>query len=454
MNFYFSLRHRAELKTTLGIAMPIIISNLAQISLGLIDSAMVGNISYRHLAASSLVINVISIPQVVCIGMAIGILPLVGIARGKRDPVGCSRYLFNGVWMGIITSALIGAACILFSPGLASMGQDPSIVPLAIPYFIVMAASLLPMTIFLSLKNFSDALEYTRTGMLVALLSIPLNAFLNWIFIYGHFGIPRLELLGAGIATLLTRIIMALAMGWLILREAVYRPFIQVRKAAWKLSRHTQKELLHLGIPSGIQLVMEAAAFGVSGVMIGWLGAIPQAAHQIALNLASTTFMAVVGLSMAGSIRVAHAYGANQWAQVKRIGESTAMGGLLYGLFAASVFILCRHLLPFLFNNEPEVVRLAADLLVVAALFQASDSLQSIGAGLCRGIKDVKLPTLLVTLAYWVIGIPIGYLLAFEWDWKAKGIWWGFVIGLTMAAFLLNRRFRLHVGRLNATMAP
>ncbi|MCU0335329.1 MAG: MATE family efflux transporter [Chitinophagaceae bacterium] len=430
-----------EFRQTLRLSIPLIISNVAQVGLALIDSAMVGAIDYKQLAASSLVINAIGIPQVICMGLCIAITPLVSIARGRGDQLAASRYLYNGTVVATLGSILIALLCTLAMPLLDHLGQDPAIVAICKPYYLVMVWGLVPMTLFLSMKQFSDALEHTRTGMLLALLSLPLNAFLNWLLIFGHMGLPRLELFGAGIATALSRIIIVMLMAGILWRHRVYQSYIRLRRQAWHLRRPEIKELLHIGVPSGLQLVMEAGAFSISGIMVGWLGAEAQAAHQIALNCASTTFMAVLGLAMGASIRASHALGAGRPDQLKVIGKTTIMGGLLYGLATALLFVLLRQLLPLMFTTEPAVVESAATLLLVAALFQASDSLQCIGAGLCRGIKDVKIPTALVALAYWVIGIPVGYYLAFPLQWGAAGIWWGLVIGLSAAAILLNQRF-------------
>ncbi|HMP92659.1 MAG TPA: MATE family efflux transporter [Phnomibacter sp.] len=432
---------RQQAAATLRLSGPLIISNIAQVGLGLIDSAMVGAISYKQLAASSLVINAIAIPQVICIGSTIAITALVSIARGQQSTLRASSYAYNGFWLCMGLSLLIATLCSLATPLLFRLGQDPEVAALAKPYYLLMAWGLVPMTLFLSLKQFSDALEHTRTGMLLAVASLPLNAMLNWIFIYGKWGLPRMELAGAGLATVMSRVVLFVVMLAIVLKHPVYTAYVKVQAQAWHLRLKSLKELLHIGLPTGAQLAMGAGAFSVSGIMVGWLGATAQAAHQIALNLASTTFMAVLGLAMGASIRVSAAYGAGQPGTMKSIGQSTIATGLLYGSFCALLFITLRFQLPYLFNNEPAVVTLAASLLVIAALFQVSDSLQCIGAGLCRGRKDVKMPTLLVAVAYWVIGIPVGYWLAFGLNMGAAGIWWGFVAGLSMAAIFLNRRF-------------
>jgi len=432
---------RQELILTLKLSIPIIITNMAQIALGLIDSAMVGSIDYKLLAASSLAINTIGIPQIICIGLTMAISPLVAIARGRQDAVAASRVLYNGVWLCTIATFIIALICATGSGFLEYLGQDPEVARLAIPYFEIMAWSLIPMIVFLSIKQFSDALEMTKTGMALALGTLPINAFLNWLFIYGNLGFPRLELYGAGIATLITRIISAILMIIIVLYHPVYKRYIAARRQAWKLQINALRDLLAIGVPSGMQYAMEAGAFAVSGIMVGWLGATAQAAHQIALNIASFSFMAALGLSLGGSIRVSHAFGRNDPMQMRKIGISTIYGGIGYGIFCVLYFVLFRNQLPLLFTKEPAVITMAASLLFLAALFQISDSTQTIGVGLLRGIRDVKVPTVLVTVAYWVIGIPIGYWLAFHRNMGASGIWLGLVLGLTASSILCNYRF-------------
>lgn len=255
------------------------------------------------------------------------------------------------------------------------------------------------------------------------------------------FGFQRLDLVGTGIGTLITRILIAITLIVIVTRHKRFTAYINVRTEAWKISWKTWKELLHIGIPSSLQYGLEAGAFSVSGVMIGWLGATAQAAHQIALNLASATFMAALGLSLGGSIRVANAYGRNDPLQMRRIGISTLIGGLAYGTICGILFIIFQHKLPYFFTNNAEVAAIASGLLVLGAIFQISDATQAIGVGLLRGIKDVKLPTAFVAIAYWLIGIPVGYMLSFKLKMGPAGIWIGFITGLTVSSVLLNGRF-------------
>lgn len=430
-----------EFSKTFKIALPLIISNVSQVGLGLIDSAMIGAVDYRQLAASSLVLNVIAIPQILGMGMAIAVSPLTAIANGQKDDFKASGVLFNGFILTAIVAMLISVTLVFSSHLLFHLGQDETVAAYAVPFFKLLSWSLIPMLMFQAVKQFCDGLEYTKTAMTLSLISLPLNAFLNWILIYGRFGFPRLELTGAGAGTLITRIIIAITLIIIVLRHRLFAQYIALRKKAWKIDRKTWKELVHIGVPTSLQYGLEVAAFSVSGIMIGWLGAASQAAHQIALNLATATFMAAAGLSLAGSIRVSNAYGRSEKILMRSIGLSTISGGLIYGSICGILFITFRNTLPALFTNNAEVAAVSSSLLVFAALFQVSDATQSIGVGLLRGIKDVKLPTAFVAVAYWLIGIPVGYFLSFKLNMGASGIWLGFVTGLTASSILLNTRF-------------
>ncbi len=437
----------AEAKKTLNLAFPIILGEVAQMILGIIDTAMVGAVDYKQLAAAALVMSVINIPYVFGIGITISVSQMVSMAHGRRDGKLVSHYLYNGFWLCAISALLISLTIELSKNILFHLGQDAEVAKLALPYLQIMGWSVIPMLLFLALKQFTDGLEFTKTAMILSLSAIPLNAFLNWLLIYGNWGFPRMELIGAGWGTLITRILIFVVLGVIILYHKTFTKYIAVRSMVWKLKWTTIKELLHIGIPSSFQITMEAGAFAVSGILIGTIGAVEQAAHQIALSLASLTFMVSMGLSQAGSIRTSNAFGRNDRNAIRLIGKSTIIMALIYGMFCAVIFICFRHLLPFVFNDDKEVVSMAAYLLLFAALFQISDSTQSITAGLLRGIKDVKVPTFFIAIAYWAIGIPVGCLLAFHFDMGAAGIWTGFITGLTLSAAFLSYRFRKMIRR-------
>ncbi|TDE18270.1 MATE family efflux transporter [Dyadobacter psychrotolerans] len=433
-----------EASQTIRLALPIIIGELAQMALHLIDSAMVGAISYKQLAAAALVINAMNIPFVIGIGMTISVSQMVSLAHGRSDAKLVSHYLFNGFILCALTALIISLTLVFGKDLLYHLGQDPEVVKLAMPFMQLMGISIIPMLLFMTLKQFADGLEYTRTAMILSLAGMPLNILLNWLLIYGNWGFPRLELAGAGWATLITRSCMFLALLVIILKHKTFSKYIAVSKNQWFVKGQTMRELLHIGVPSSLQIGMEAGAFAISGIIIGTLGAVAQASHQIALSCASFTFMVSMGLAQAGSIRVSNAFGRNDWGKIFLIGKSTVYTALGYGIFCAIAFSVFRYQLPKAFNDNAEVLQLAALLLLFAAVFQISDSTQAISAGLLRGIKDVKTPTILIGIAYWVVGIPVGYLLAFHFNMGAAGMWLGLILGLTLAsAFLMMRFFKM-----------
>ncbi|MBS1748654.1 MAG: MATE family efflux transporter [Bacteroidetes bacterium] len=432
---------RAEAGRTIKLALPIIIGELAQMSLHIIDAAMIGAINYKQLAASALVINVINIPFVIGIGMTISVSQMVSMAHGRKDGQLVSHYLFNGFFLCVCTAMLITGLLVADKNILLHLGQDDEVAHLALPFMQLMSISIIPMLLFMALKQFADGLEYTRTAMVLSLSGMPVNILLNWLLIYGHWGFPRMELAGAGWATLITRTLMFIALLFVILRHKLFWRYIAVSRNQWKLKWKTVKELLHIGVPSSMQIGMEASAFAISGIIIGTIGAVAQAAHQIALSCASFTFMVSMGLSQAGSIRVSNAFGRKDRKMISIIGKSTLITAFLYGTCCALIFTFFRNQLPHLFNKNTEVLNLAALLLLYAAIFQISDSTQAISAGLLRGIKDVKMPTLFVGIAYWVAGLPLGYMFAFVFNMGAAGMWLGFITGLSLASLFLILRF-------------
>ncbi len=431
-----------QAKKTLTLAFPIILGELAQMSLGIIDTAMVGAVSYKQLAAAALVMSVINIPYVFGIGITISVSQMVSMAHGRNDKKLVSHYLYNGFWLCAISAVIIALGLEFGKNILLHLDQDPEVAQMAIPYMQIMAWSVIPMLLFLALKQFTDGLEFTKTAMVLSLSALPLNFFLNWLLIYGNWGFPRLELVGAGWGTFITRMVIFIVLVLVVLYHGIFRRYIAVRSLVWKLRWKTQKELLSIGIPSSFQITMEAGAFAISGILIGTIGAVEQAAHQIALSIASLTFMVSMGLSQAGSIRTSNAFGRKDKSAISDIGKSTLYMALIYGGFCAIIFIIFRNQLPYLFNDEHKVVSLASFLLLFAAIFQVSDSTQATSAGLLRGIKDVKVPTVFIAIAYWVIGIPVGCLLAFYYKMGAVGIWIGFIVGLSFSALFLSLRFK------------
>ena len=271
---------KSEAIQTLRLAFPIIIGEIAQLLLHIIDTAMVGAVSYVHLAAASLVLNVINIPFVLGIGATIAVSQFVSMARGRQDEPAVAHYLFNG-FVQCAAVAVGLALALFFGRGLLHhLGQDPEVVRLAVPFFELILLSLIPAILFLCLKHFADGLERARIPMALSLAALPLNIGLNWLLIYGNLGFPRLELVGSGWATLITRCTIFFALVGVLFFHRYFRPYTRVMRREWKWRRQTWNELLRIAVPSALQIGLEASAFAVTGILIGTLGAVPQAAHR------------------------------------------------------------------------------------------------------------------------------------------------------------------------------
>jgi MATE family multidrug resistance protein len=443
---------RKEAFITWKLSTPIILGELTQMALGIIDSIMVGKISYQQLAAAALVNSVLNIPFVLGFGLTISVSQTVSMANGRRDNLKVSHYLYNGFWLCTIAAILIAVALQFSKNILFHLGQDIEVATLGAPYLQLMGWSIIPMMMFISLKQFADGLERTRTAMLLSIAALPINIFINWLLVYGNGGFPRLELTGAGYGTLITRILILLIFMVVLFVHPFFSRYIAVRKNQWNLRLHTIKELLHIGIPSSLQVTMESGAFAVSSIIIGTLGAVQLAANQIAISCASLAFMVSWGLAQGASIRVSNAWGRNNWKDINSIGKTTLISGIIYGILGVLFFVSFRYALPLAFNNDATVMALASVLMLYAAVFQISDATQVIAVGLLRGIKDVKVPTLYIAIAYWVVGIPVGCLMAFTFKMGVTGMWIGFVSGLTFSSVFLNYRFFKLLNQKNATL--
>ena len=329
-----------EVYKTIQLAIPIILGELAQMSLHLIDTAMVGGISYRHLAAASLVMTAANIPFVIGIGMTISVSQIVSMANGRRDHQLISHYLFNGFLLCTVFALVISGGLVFGRNILRHLGQDPQVVELALPFMTLVGLSVIPMLLFMTLKQFTDGLEYTKTAMMLSVAAMPVNIFLNWLLIYGNWGFPRLELVGAGYATLITRHYDFYCAGTDRFKTQNVSAVYSGPGSQWKYNFKTIRELIRIGIPSSMQLGVEVCAFAVSGIIIGTINAVSQAAHQIALSCAAFTFMVSMGLSQAGSIRVSNAYGRGGLEQDPGIGKTTLGDSLALWVFLCCLFCL------------------------------------------------------------------------------------------------------------------
>ena len=414
---------------------------------GVVDSIMVGHyggdgssLGALSLAACSLANSLFSVVLVFGIGLAYGVTPLIANADGTKDKNKITAFFRNSIIIGGFSGFMLFVFISLSSSLLRFMDQPKEVVELAIPYFNILGFSLIPLMLFLSLKQFAEGLSFTKQAMFISLIANIINVGLNYLFIFGKFGFKEMGLNGAGWATFLSRVIMFVIMFVYIVKSKHFKDYLdglKLKLASFKIIR----EILDISIPIAFQFLFEVGAFAFAAIMMGWLGTNQLAAHQIAISIASITYMMASGISAAATVRVGNALGRKNNMELRNSAFAAFILGLAFMFLCALLFIAFHDYLPFLFNDNIEVVKLASSLIVIAAFFQVSDGVQVIGLGALRGISDVKLPTLITVLAYWVVGLPIAYFLAFILDFGAVGIWYGLLIGLSLAAALMFYRF-------------
>ncbi len=433
-------RYLREVRPTLALALPIIIGQVSQMLMGITDSVMIGHTGTVPLAASSFGGNVFGVFYLVGIGLMLPVAVFVSRARGAGRPEECGEYLRHGLALALCFGLLETVVIAVLGLNLAWFRQPPEVLAVVNPFFQLIGISITPVLVYLALRQFAEAMGRPWVPMVIMLAGVGLNVFLNWIFIYGHLGAPALGLTGAGISTLLSRLLAVMViLAWLY-RDPELRAVLPARWLA-PLSRTHVVEMLRLGLPSSGMLFFEGGAFSASAVMMGWLGAVPLAAHQIAISCAAVTFMFVLGLSLATGMRLSAAVGADEPARLRPIAGSALGLGAVFAAFFMVIYFVAGGTVATWFVRDPAVVALATRLLVVAALFQFFDGGQVIGAASLRSLGDVKLPALITFVAYWVVAMPGGYLLGVRAGFGAVGIWSALAAGLALAAVLLALRF-------------
>lgn len=433
-------QYTKEFRTNLIIALPIMLGQLGHILVALADNLMVGQLGAAELAAVSLGNSLVFIALSIGIGFSFAITPLVAEADGAGDIEKGRLHFHHGVIMCAINGVLLFVVLLLAKPILYMLDQPEEVVILAIPYLEIVALSMIPLMIFQGFKQFADGLSQTRPAMYATLLANVVNVFFNYILIYGIWGFPRLEVEGAAWGTLISRFFMLALLIFMLKKQTKFDAYFH-----WGNKEHIKleefKTLIRLGFPTALQMLFEVAIFTAAIFLSGILGTNAQAANQIALNLASMTFMIAVGLGVTATIRVGNQKGKGDFVNLRRIAFSIFLQVFLIEALFAVGFILLKDFLPPFYIDNPEVILLASQLLVVAALFQLSDGIQVTILGALRGLQDVNIPTAICFVAYWIIGFPVSWYLGKEEWLGSQGIWLGLLAGLTASAFLLYFRF-------------
>lgn len=433
-------KYREDFKLNLKLALPIMAGQLGQITVYLADNLMVGRLGAESLAAVSLAVAIIAVPTVIGMGISFALPTLISEADGANEEKKISQYFKHSFIINLVIGII---ACVLIIWGLPLMehiGQDPGVVELAKPYMIMSALGMIPMMIFMAFRGFSDGMSETKPPMVAMLLGNVLNIVLNYLLIFGKFGFPAMGVEGAALASLIARVamivfIVAILMQWKNLWGYVRACNIM------KYQKQMFRSIFKIGVPTSFQMFFEISAFSGAALIMGMVSKNAQAAHQIAINISSVTFMICTGLAMASTIRVGNQLGKKDYEALRNAGLSAFIQVTLIMALCSLLFVLFRAYLPLLYIDDVQVVEIATMLLIFAAVFQIPDGLQVTALSALRGLQDVKIPTYITFFSYYLVGIPISYFSAIEWGLGASGVWLGLLVGLFISASLLIYRF-------------
>ena len=431
------------------LAAPVIMGMLGHTFVGLVDNLMVGQLGAAELAAVSLGNSFFFVAMSIGIGFSTAITPLVAEADSEHNFSRGKSAFKHGFVLCSLLAIVLFVLILLAKPLMYMMDQPQEVVVLALPYLDIIAISLVPLIIFQALKQFSDGMSLTKFPMYATVTANVINVFFNYVLIFGVWGFPKMGVVGAGIGTLIARFVMIILMWYFLNRLEKTKAYVKDLKL-FVLEYSMLKKINSLGLPSALQMFFEVGLFTAAIWLSGTLGKNPQAANQIALNLSSMTFMIATGLSVTAMIRVGNQKGLKRPVELRRIATSIFIMGLALAILFALIFLIFNNVLPTFYldlndlthiADNQNVVEIASSLLIIAALFQISDSTQVVFLGALRGLQDVKIPTLITFFAYWIIGFPVSYFLGDASKYGSSGIWIGLLAGLTASSIFLYIRF-------------
>lgn len=428
-------------RKNLALAVPVIFSQIGQVTVNITDNIMVGHLGTTELAAASFAINIFHIGMLFGLGVSLGLTPLVGqsINSKTKNNLGC--WLRNGILVNLVVSLIlctIMASIVLFMP---LMGQSEEVVGKAIPFYLLHVASLIPLLLFFSFKQFLEGIGNTRIAMVITVAINLINIILNYGLIYGKLGLPALGLNGSGIATLIARMVMPIIFVIVMFKRASLRVYLSEAYHS-TFDKPKIKRIVSIGLSIGIQMVIEVLAFSLGAIMLGWISKESLAGHQVAISMVAMTYMISFGLASGTTIRVSHAIGKNDPKEVRRSIIASIHLVVAFMATMGILFILLRNKLPLLFTSDPAVIKVAAGLLVVGAFFQIFDGIQVVLLGALRGIADVRIPMIMAFVSYILVSLPVSYLFAFVLKLGYPGVWMGLVGGLSTAAVLFGIRLK------------
>lgn len=438
---------RSELKGTFRLALPLMLGELSSILMGLAGTVMTGQLGETALAAYG-VASVVFVMSMLLIWGGVRMIPTpVAEAHELRDGTRVRTLLHAGLWL---SAFFVLVACPILLLGIQNfhlLQQDPEVTALAMEYLKIVVFSMPALILLAVLVNFADAFGYVRLTMVLSFFGLALDIFLNWLFIFGKFGLPKMGINAIAMNTGIVHALIALVLFGVIWRSKDLRYFRQSRTSLQAVWTQT-KSFIRYGIPSALQIMVEFAAFGAGTIIIGQISKTEQAAHQIAMNLISVTYVTIMGVSTAGMIRVGQALAYKSRVKVWMAGVATIALSMLVMSLPTVLFLLIPGSIASLYIQDQAVIAIATTLLFFAGFFQLADAMQLASISLLRSLNDVLRPSVISFVAFWLIGLPIGYWLAVHQGWNAKGIWVGYLIALIIQAGLFMRRFFNLVGRM------
>jgi multidrug resistance protein, MATE family len=435
------LTSKKHINETLFLCLPVVATQIGHIITGMVDNIFLGQLGKTEQAAGILANNVYVLLLVFSIGVSYASTPLVSAAHVSNDVRGKASLFKNSLVLNTVISVILFLILFIMTPFIGYLGQPEDVVVLTRPYIDVLIFSIIPVSVFFTCKQYAEGLSNTKAAMYISIIGNLLNIILNYCMIYGKYGFPELNYMGSVWATFIARCFMAVSfLAYIFYNKRtseIRKVYSQVRISWEKIST-----LAKIGLNAGLQFTFEVAAFAIAGFMAGVCGKEQIDAHGITLGIAAFTYMFASGISSASTIRVGNYFALNDKVEVRKAGNAGIVLVLIAMAFFAIIFIIFNHELPKIFSTDEAILKLSAELLIIAALFQLFDGLQVTSIGILRGMGDVKYPTWVTLIGYWAIALPLAYYLAFVLKMEVVGIWYALLISLIFVGIALFMRYR------------
>ncbi len=427
-------------KRNLIMALPVMLTQAGQVTVQLADNIMVGQLGTAQLASVSFANSIFILGMVFGIGFTQGLTPHVGQSFGKGEHQKVSSLLKNSLVLNTVVAFLLTGVMIAVGGLMNKMGQTEHVVFYGREYYNILLFSFIPFLLFFGLRQFSEGIGITKYAMYITLFANLINIFLNWVLIYGHFGFEAMGVRGAATATLISRVLMLILFSLLFVKLDCYKKYINLFTSPL-INISLMSKVLKTSIPLSFQNLVEITAFSLSAIMVGWLGEVDLASHQIAMSMSSFSFMIALGIGAAATIRVSHQYGYGDYKSMRIAGFASIHLSVALMALCGVAYILFRNYIPIIYTQDPLVREMAATLLIMAALFQVFDAMQLASLACLRALADVRIPLMLSLISYYLVSLPMGYFFGFTLNMGTVGVWIGLLSGLAFAGTLFLYRF-------------